>query len=174
MSNVGERVKGVFNTVHGLGENVRATALGAVDTIAHDKEGEMKNDQIAQQGRLETTRGMEQMSGRPRNVNTTANYDTTTADPSLANHPATSDYPQHHRDNEVYNDSQANAVRNPGSNAPSTQPGYNTSGGVQPSENAGYGTQRGNEYGGAGVDNANVNPSYNSDNAQYDTGNPRY
>ncbi|KAJ3918567.1 hypothetical protein F5877DRAFT_78916 [Lentinula edodes] len=169
MSNVGERVKGVFNTVHGLGENVRATALGAVDTMAHDKEGEMKNDQIAQQGRLETTRGMEQMSGRPRNVNTTANYDTTTADPSLANHPATSDYPQHHRDNEVYNDLQANAVRNPGSNAPS-QPAYNTNGGVQPSGNAGYGTQRGNEYGGAGVDNANVNPSYNSVNSQYDTG----
>ncbi|KAJ3869290.1 hypothetical protein EV359DRAFT_76845 [Lentinula novae-zelandiae] len=162
MSNVGERVKGVFNTVHGLGENVRATALGAVDTIAHDKEGEIKNDQIAQQGRLQTTRGLEQMSGRPRNVNTTA-------DPSFANHPITSDYPQHHRDNEVYNDSQANAVRDPGSNAPS-QHGYDTSGGVQPSGNAGYGTQRG----GAGINNANVNPSYNSDNAQYDAGNPRH
>ncbi|KAJ3857254.1 hypothetical protein EV368DRAFT_77871 [Lentinula lateritia] len=167
MSNVGERVKGVFNTVHGLGENVRATALGAVDTMAHDKEGEMKNDQIAQQGRLETTRGIEQMSGRP------ANYDTTTADPSLTNHtttnPVTSDYPQHHRDNEVYNDSQADAVRNPGSNAPS-QPGYDTSGGVQPSGHA----QRGSEYGGAGINNTNANSSYNSDNAQYAAGNPRY
>ncbi|KAJ4485671.1 hypothetical protein J3R30DRAFT_3441121 [Lentinula aciculospora] len=184
MSNVGNKVKGAFNTVHGIGENVRATALGAVDTIAHDKEGEVKNDQIAQQGRFETERGMEQMSGRSRNMNAMANYDTTTADPTLSanstantttdttTNPATnSEYPQHHRDNEVYNDSQAQAVYNQENNAPS-QPGYNAAGGAQPSRDTGYGAGQGG--GSYGSSNNTVNSQNDAGNSQYDSGNPRY
>ncbi|KAJ3789975.1 hypothetical protein GGU10DRAFT_341858 [Lentinula aff. detonsa] len=183
MSNVGNKVKGAFNTVHGIGENsIRATALGAVDTIAHDKEGEVKNDQIAQQGRMETQRGMEQMSGRQQNTNTMANnYNTTTADPALANstianttaNPSTSDYPRHHRDNEVYNDSQAQTVYDHGNNVPS-QAGYtNAVGGVpEPSGNTEYGAGYGAGY---GVGNNNVvDPRQDVGNSQYDNGNRRY
>ncbi|KAJ3983302.1 hypothetical protein F5890DRAFT_208662 [Lentinula detonsa] len=180
MSNVGNKVKGAFNTVHGIGENVRATALGAVDTIAHDKEGEVKNDQIAQQGRLETQRGLEQMSGRQQNTNTMANnYDTTTAAPALANSTIAnttanlSSSDRHHRDNEVYNDSQAQTVYDHGNNMPS-QAGYtNAVGGVpEPSGNTEYGAGYGAGY---GVGSNNVMDSrHDAGNSQYDTGNRRY
>ncbi|KIK70536.1 hypothetical protein GYMLUDRAFT_279025 [Collybiopsis luxurians FD-317 M1] len=97
MSNIGNKIKGAADTVHGIGENIRGTALGAVDTIAHDREGETRNDAIGQKGRLETQQGLERMSGYPAN--------TTGAPTSTA-----SDYPKHHRDDEIYNGSQAQAV----------------------------------------------------------------
>lgn len=118
---------------------------GAVDTLAHDKEGEMKNDQIGQQGRLQTQAGMGQMSGRNANANV-------------------SDYPRHHRDDEVYNDSQAQAVYDGGS-----QQAYNTTG-EQPygSANAAYGAGN-NTTGGSG--NARTGYGDNVD-AQYSSNAP--
>ncbi|KAF5392425.1 hypothetical protein D9757_002294 [Collybiopsis confluens] len=103
MSNVGNKIKGAASTFHGIGESIRGTALGAVDTIAHDKEGEMKNDAIGQKGKLEAEQGMQRMrmSGHPIQATTTA-----PGAPSAG----ISDYPKHHRDDEVFNDSQARAV----------------------------------------------------------------
>ncbi|KAJ3830327.1 hypothetical protein EV361DRAFT_943754 [Lentinula raphanica] len=199
MSNIGEKVKGAFNTVHGIGENIRATTLGAVDTIAHDKEGEYKNDQIAREGRMETQRGMDQMSGRQRTYGdtTTANAntntvpagshanqsytfdhdrarDTVSAEPPLTkssfanttSHPTTTgDFPGHHRDDEVYNDSQAQTVYDHG-DVPSRS-GYNTVGGVpEPSGSTMYGA-------GYGAGNNNLDSRYGVD-AQYDASKRQY
>ncbi|KAF9017505.1 hypothetical protein BDZ89DRAFT_377475 [Hymenopellis radicata] len=46
----------------GLGENIRGTILGTVDTVAH--EGENEGNAIAQRGREEMSAGMATM-GRP-------------------------------------------------------------------------------------------------------------
>jgi hypothetical protein len=135
----------------GIGENIRGTALGAVDTIAHDKEGEIKNEQIGQKGRLQTEQGLGQMSGHPRAQATSNTVDPSyTSDPSYASNTAnpsytpntanpsytsntadpsyTSDYPKHHRDDEVYNDHQAQAVYE-GNNYNNSQPASGTTSG---------------------------------------------
>ncbi|KAF8999644.1 hypothetical protein BDQ17DRAFT_745382 [Cyathus striatus] len=62
-SSFGNRVRGVFEVVHGVGDNIRGTALGAVDTMGHN--GLTKNDEIARQGRLETQRGMAHLKEPP-------------------------------------------------------------------------------------------------------------
>ncbi|KAJ8518016.1 hypothetical protein ONZ45_g4884 [Pleurotus djamor] len=57
---LGDKVKGAFQAIHGIGENIRGTALGAIDTITKDG---TRNDQIAQRGRLETSEGLARMRG---------------------------------------------------------------------------------------------------------------
>ncbi|KAE9409190.1 hypothetical protein BT96DRAFT_1012785 [Gymnopus androsaceus JB14] len=139
MSNLGSKVKGAFNTIHGVGENIRGTTLGAVDTMAHDKDGEAKNEAIGQKGRSEIQRGMEGISGRPQAATTT-------------------DYPKHHRDDEVYNDSQAQGMYQ-GNDA--SQPAYNAGG--QASGNTGYGT--------GNVDSQYAGDMQSSGNTGYPAGN---
>ncbi|KAF9561489.1 hypothetical protein CPC08DRAFT_707318 [Agrocybe pediades] len=60
-SSVGNRVKGAFEVLHGAGESIRGTAMGALDTMGH--EGLTKNDEIARQGRLEMERGLANLKG---------------------------------------------------------------------------------------------------------------
>ncbi|KAF8909886.1 hypothetical protein CPB85DRAFT_710389 [Mucidula mucida] len=62
MSSIGNKIKGAAQVVHGVGENIRGTGLGAADTIAH--EGENKGDAIAQRGREEMSKGMANMGRR--------------------------------------------------------------------------------------------------------------
>ncbi|TFK24354.1 hypothetical protein FA15DRAFT_420021 [Coprinopsis marcescibilis] len=70
--NTGNKVRGIFEVVHGLGDNIRGTFLGAVDTMMNHNSS--KNDEIARQGRLEMQRGLTNMrSGRT----------TTTAQPGM-------------------------------------------------------------------------------------------
>lgn len=150
----------------GVGENIRGTTLGAVDTMAHDKvrhysslyysfhsciakDGEAKNEAIGQKGRSEIQRGMEGISGRPQAATTT-------------------DYPKHHRDDEVYNDSQAQGMYQ-GNDA--SQPAYNAGG--QASGNTGYGTGNvDSQYacdmqssGNTGYPAGNVNSQYDNNSA---------
>ncbi|KAJ2913177.1 hypothetical protein MD484_g7234, partial [Candolleomyces efflorescens] len=84
---LGEKVRGLFQVVHGFGENVRGTVLGAIDTVTHDTSG--RNDQIAREGRLEIQRGMERLGRRTGTstvgVSTTVNhYPATDNEPQVA------------------------------------------------------------------------------------------
>ncbi|KAJ3493738.1 hypothetical protein NLJ89_g10948 [Agrocybe chaxingu] len=63
-STSGNRIKGVAEVIHGAGENLRGTLLGAVDTVG-SQGGYSKNDEIARQGRLELDRGLAQVKGKP-------------------------------------------------------------------------------------------------------------
>ncbi|PPQ64070.1 hypothetical protein CVT24_008883 [Panaeolus cyanescens] len=58
-SGLADKTSSVFRLVHGAGENLRGTLLGAVDTIAKSPDGEAKNDAIATKGRAEMSRAME-------------------------------------------------------------------------------------------------------------------
>jgi hypothetical protein len=48
----------------GLGENIRGTALGAIDTFTGDGHGEACNDDIARTGRQEFSEGMAKIRGQ--------------------------------------------------------------------------------------------------------------
>ncbi|KAJ7576123.1 hypothetical protein C8J56DRAFT_973146 [Mycena floridula] len=56
------KIKGAFEVIHGVGDNIRGTALGAVDTVT--KSGETKNDRVAEKGRLETQDGLQKLKGK--------------------------------------------------------------------------------------------------------------
>ncbi|KAG2024061.1 hypothetical protein CC2G_001654 [Coprinopsis cinerea AmutBmut pab1-1] len=77
----GTKIKGVFEVIHGtshrnsivshqadfassigLGENIRGTALAAIDSMS--KSDSTKNDEIARQGRLELERGLTNLGKR--------------------------------------------------------------------------------------------------------------
>ncbi|KAL0958574.1 hypothetical protein HGRIS_000713 [Hohenbuehelia grisea] len=58
---MGSRLRGAVEAVHGIGDNIRGTALGAVDTITRDG---TKNDEIAARGRAATSEGIAKMQGR--------------------------------------------------------------------------------------------------------------
>ncbi|KAH9487428.1 hypothetical protein JR316_0001503 [Psilocybe cubensis] len=60
-SDFGNKIRGAVEVVHGAGENLRGTMLGAVDTMVH--RGPTTNDDIAQQGRLEMERGLAHLRG---------------------------------------------------------------------------------------------------------------
>ncbi|KDR72637.1 hypothetical protein GALMADRAFT_228909 [Galerina marginata CBS 339.88] len=60
-SGFGTKIKGAVEAVHGAGENIRGTMLGAVDTMS--KKGPTKNDEIAREGRLEMERGLAKLRG---------------------------------------------------------------------------------------------------------------
>ncbi|KAF9457361.1 hypothetical protein BDZ94DRAFT_1273369 [Collybia nuda] len=53
---VGTKLKSAYHVIHGLGENVRGTTLGAVDTATN--KGGSENDEIARKGRLEMEQGL--------------------------------------------------------------------------------------------------------------------
>ncbi|KAF5312224.1 hypothetical protein D9619_003771 [Psilocybe cf. subviscida] len=61
-SGIGSRLRGAAEVVHGAGEGLRGTLLGAVDTVM--KNGPTQNDEVARQGRLEVERGMAKMKGQ--------------------------------------------------------------------------------------------------------------
>lgn len=52
----------VLTVILGFGENVRGTALGAVDTVAHEEVN--KGDAVAQTGRNEMSEGLSNMGSR--------------------------------------------------------------------------------------------------------------
>ncbi|KAF8148626.1 hypothetical protein B0H34DRAFT_736321 [Crassisporium funariophilum] len=54
-SGFGNKIKGAAEVIHGMGENIRGTMLGAVDTMGHESVN--KGDDVATQGRLEVERG---------------------------------------------------------------------------------------------------------------------
>ncbi|KAF7441092.1 hypothetical protein PC9H_001441 [Pleurotus ostreatus] len=68
---LGDRVRGGFQAVHGVGDNIRGTALGLVDTATGDG---VANDEIARRGRVETSEGFAKLMGRGGSVsgNTTS------------------------------------------------------------------------------------------------------
>jgi len=61
-SGIGDRFRGAAEVVHGAGEGLRGTLLGAVDTMV--RKGPTQNDEIARQGRLEVELGMAKMKGQ--------------------------------------------------------------------------------------------------------------
>ncbi|KAH6903390.1 hypothetical protein BKA70DRAFT_1300848 [Coprinopsis sp. MPI-PUGE-AT-0042] len=61
--NVGGRIWGLWEVIHGLGDSIRGTALGAIDTMTHSDS--RKYDTIASEGRAEMQRGLANLAGRP-------------------------------------------------------------------------------------------------------------
>ncbi|RXW23008.1 hypothetical protein EST38_g2844 [Candolleomyces aberdarensis] len=82
---------GVFQVVHGFGENIRGTFLGAFDTMTHETSG--RNDQIAREGRLEIQRGMERL-GRGTGNATTGTATTGMTTTNAPSYPNTYNEPQ--------------------------------------------------------------------------------
>ncbi|KAL4261877.1 hypothetical protein AB1N83_008121 [Pleurotus pulmonarius] len=66
---LGDRVRGGFQVVHGVGDNIRGTALGLVDTATGDG---VTNDEIARRGRVETSEGFAKLMGRGGSVSGSA------------------------------------------------------------------------------------------------------
>ncbi|KAJ6553751.1 hypothetical protein DFH09DRAFT_1366112 [Mycena vulgaris] len=60
---IGSKIKGAVQVVHGLGENVRGTILGGVDTVVHGNSAD--NDATAAKGRGEKAEGLARMKGGP-------------------------------------------------------------------------------------------------------------
>uniref|UniRef100_A0A0W0GBW5 Uncharacterized protein n=1 Tax=Moniliophthora roreri TaxID=221103 RepID=A0A0W0GBW5_MONRR len=128
-----QRSRGAVDAVHGAGENIRGTALGAADTVAHDQSA--KNDEIAATGRNEWANGLARIRGQPTSADTTTGaygaeayresgvLGTDRHKGGLGldgmgprNHapsPNTSrsaEYPQHHRDDAISNDPTAISI----------------------------------------------------------------
>ncbi|KAF6741935.1 hypothetical protein DFP72DRAFT_1179888 [Ephemerocybe angulata] len=62
----GEKIRGVYEVIHGIGENIRGSFLGALDTMSHhDSTVPSRNDQIAAEGRAELQRGLTHLGRRP-------------------------------------------------------------------------------------------------------------
>ncbi|KIM75298.1 hypothetical protein PILCRDRAFT_13712 [Piloderma croceum F 1598] len=57
---IGSKIRGAAEVVHGVGDNVRGTFLGAIDT-ATGRQSE--NDEIAARGRMEVSQGMAKIRG---------------------------------------------------------------------------------------------------------------
>lgn len=65
---VGTRIKGVFQTVHGIGENVRGRTLEAIDNLTTSGPpgtGKSRHGSIADRGRMEVETGMAHIYGHP-------------------------------------------------------------------------------------------------------------
>jgi len=64
---VGTRIKGVFETAHGIGENIRGRTLGVIDDLSSSgsPESTSRYASIADRGRMETERGMARIYGYP-------------------------------------------------------------------------------------------------------------
>jgi len=58
---IGGKIKGAAQAINGLGENVRGTILGGVDTVLHKDSS--ANDAIAAKGRAQHADGMENLRG---------------------------------------------------------------------------------------------------------------
>ncbi|KAF6741934.1 hypothetical protein DFP72DRAFT_941126 [Ephemerocybe angulata] len=89
----GTKVRGVFEAVHGAGENIRGSALSAVDSLAG--QGPNRNDEIARQGQQETQMGVNDMHTGPT---AGARPMRSTAQPAVA--PGNT-APHHHRDDAI-------------------------------------------------------------------------
>ena len=59
--------RGVFETAHGIGENIRGRTLGAIDTVTHSGSSESKSrhSSMADRGRMEVETGMAHIYGYP-------------------------------------------------------------------------------------------------------------
>jgi len=64
---VGTRIRGVFETAHGIGDNIRGRTLGAIDhlTCTGSPDSKSHHSSIADRGRMETERGMARIYGYP-------------------------------------------------------------------------------------------------------------
>ncbi|KAJ7190583.1 hypothetical protein GGX14DRAFT_47764 [Mycena pura] len=60
---IGSKIKGAVQVAHGLGENVRGTILGGVETALHKDSA--ANDAIAERGRAEHADGMAKVARAP-------------------------------------------------------------------------------------------------------------
>ncbi|KAJ7153313.1 hypothetical protein C8R46DRAFT_1119979, partial [Mycena filopes] len=58
---IGSKIKGAAQTINGIGENVRGTILGGVETALHKDSTE--NDAIAAKGRAQTADGLAHLKG---------------------------------------------------------------------------------------------------------------
>ncbi|KAF7327063.1 hypothetical protein MKEN_00281600 [Mycena kentingensis (nom. inval.)] len=67
---LGTKIKGAAEAVHGMGENVRGTLLGGVDTVFHHDS--TTNDTVAARGRDEARTGAERAFGVEQSVPTYA------------------------------------------------------------------------------------------------------
>ncbi|KAF5366534.1 hypothetical protein D9758_008947 [Tetrapyrgos nigripes] len=67
-SSLGNKVRGAGHVIHGIGDNIRGTALGAADTVTNSREGESRNDVLARGGRDETAMGLDMMKDRAGNT----------------------------------------------------------------------------------------------------------
>ncbi|KAF5377003.1 hypothetical protein D9615_007324 [Tricholomella constricta] len=56
-----EKIKGAIEVIHGAGENIRGTAMGALDTITRTESS--ADEEIARKGRLETEEGLAKWRG---------------------------------------------------------------------------------------------------------------
>ncbi|KAG2142410.1 hypothetical protein DEU56DRAFT_979587 [Suillus clintonianus] len=61
----GDKIKGAAQIIHGLGENIRGTALGTADRATSSEAGIQKDDEVAAKGRAEVAEGMARMRGHP-------------------------------------------------------------------------------------------------------------
>ncbi|KAJ6628619.1 hypothetical protein B0H10DRAFT_1990581 [Mycena sp. CBHHK59/15] len=57
------KLKGGVRVAKGLGDNVRGTTMGAIDTVEHRDSS--VNDEIARRGRMEIEQGIAMIKGRP-------------------------------------------------------------------------------------------------------------
>jgi len=83
---LGAKIKGGIQAIHGLGENIRGTALGALDAMSEGHE--TQNDEIARRGRVETEAGLAKWKGQPAPAYNTAGggpgYQAGTTNPAQA------------------------------------------------------------------------------------------
>ncbi|KAG2055914.1 hypothetical protein BDR06DRAFT_970388 [Suillus hirtellus] len=59
----GSKLKGAAQVIHGFGDNIRGSALGAADRATSSTAGVQKNDDLATKGRAEIAEGMAMMKG---------------------------------------------------------------------------------------------------------------
>ncbi|KAG1731577.1 hypothetical protein EDB19DRAFT_1329514 [Suillus lakei] len=59
----GKKLKGAAQVIHGIGENIRGTALGTADRATSSVAGVEKNAEVATKGRAEVAEGMARMKG---------------------------------------------------------------------------------------------------------------
>jgi len=68
---LGEKVRGAFETVHGVGDSIRARGMIALDNALGTTQNNEKYAELAEQGRLEAASGMARLGG-PKNTATGA------------------------------------------------------------------------------------------------------
>ncbi|KIM47293.1 hypothetical protein M413DRAFT_440744 [Hebeloma cylindrosporum] len=62
---LGKKIRGAAEIVHGAGDTLRGTMLGTVESLGKEIGLRSKDDDIAQQGKLEMERGLENWKGSP-------------------------------------------------------------------------------------------------------------
>lgn len=92
-SKLGNKIGGVVETVHGVGESLRGNAMSVLDEATGTRRGRTQNDQVAEHGRLEMREGMERM-GRRGKVNVLPPSSSTPYPEEPARH-------EHHRDDAI-------------------------------------------------------------------------